>query len=77
VIDGTLGQFVEHSGKHFLAEESMMDQHQYPKAMEYKALHEAMLKDVLAFKESYNTGGNTESITHSHWKKWNRDNPGG
>lgn len=55
----------------------MMDEHQYPKAMEYKALHEAMLKDVLAFEESYNAGGNTESITHSHWKKWNRDNPGG
>jgi hemerythrin len=55
----------------------MMDQHQYPKAMEHKALHAAMLKDVLAFKESYSAGGNTESITHSHWKQWNRDNPGG
>lgn len=59
----TLGQFVEHAGKHFLAEEAMMDQHKYPKAVEHKALHAAMLKDVLAFKESYDAGYATESIT--------------
>jgi len=59
----TLARFVEHIGTHFLAEEAMMDQHRYPKAMEHKALHAAMLKDVLAFKESYDASGNTESIT--------------
>jgi hemerythrin-like metal-binding protein len=59
----TIGQFLEHAGKHFLAEEAMMDQYQYPKAMEHKALHATMLKDVLAFKESYDAGSNTESIT--------------
>jgi len=58
-----LEQFVEHAGKHFLAEEAMMDQHQYPKAVEHKALHAAMLKDVIAFKGSYDAGHNTGSIT--------------
>jgi len=58
-----LGQFVERIGRHFLAEEEMMDRHHYPKTMEHKALHASMLEDVLAFKRAYDTGGNAESVT--------------
>jgi hemerythrin len=58
-----LEQFVERIARHFLAEEEMMDRHQYPKAMEHKALHAAMLEDVRVFKRAYDTSGNTESVT--------------
>jgi len=59
----TLAQFVRHTEEHFVAEEQMMNQLRYPKAIEHKALHVAMLKDVLAFKASYDATDAVESIT--------------
>jgi len=58
-----LVQFVRHTEEHFVAEEEMMNQNRYPKAIEHKALHVAMLKDVLAFKASYDATDAVESIT--------------
>lgn len=59
----TLAQFIEQTRTHFHAEEQLMDRHRYPKAEEHKALHTTLLKDVLAFKASYDAGVTTEFVT--------------
>ena len=40
-----------------------MDQPRYPKAKEHKTLHEMLLRDVLAFKTSYDSGETAEFTT--------------
>ena len=59
----TLEQFIDQTRTHFLAEEQLMDRNRYPNATEHKALHAIMLKDVLAFKASYDAGDTTEFIS--------------
>jgi hemerythrin-like metal-binding protein len=59
----TLEQFIENAKTHFQAEEQLMDRVQYPKTTEHKAVHEKMLSDVLAFKESYDASDTAEFIT--------------
>jgi hemerythrin-like metal-binding protein len=59
----TLEQFIEHTRTHFIAEEELMDRHRFPGATGHKALHAALLKDVLAFKESYDAGDTPEFVT--------------
>ena len=59
----TLEQFVEVTRAHFLAEEQLMDRHQYPKAKEHEDLHAMLIKDVLAFKASYDAGESAEFMT--------------
>ena len=58
-----LEQFVEHAKTHFAAEENLMDVHRYPKAAEHVAMHETMLKDVLSFKATYDSGVTVEFAT--------------
>lgn len=59
----TLQQFIDEIRIHFLHEEQLMDQHRYPKSAEHRSLHAMLLKDVLAFKESYDSGDTAEFIT--------------
>jgi hemerythrin-like metal-binding protein len=59
----TLDQFVELTKAHIIAEEQLMDRHQYPGQEEHKALHAMLLEDVLAFKASYDASDAVESIT--------------
>lgn len=59
----TLEQFIEETRTHFIAEEQLMDRHQYPKVTEHKALHAMLLKDVLAFKATYDAGDTAEFVT--------------
>jgi hemerythrin-like metal-binding protein len=58
-----LEQFVEHTKVHFRAEEKLMDAYRYPKTEEHKAIHAALLKDVLSFKASYDSGEQSEFTT--------------
>lgn len=58
-----LERFIAHTRTHFLAEEQLMDRIRYPKAKAHKALHEMLVKDVLAFKESYDSGENAQFVT--------------
>ena len=58
-----LDQYIGDVKSHFAAEEILMDALQYPKAREHRALHEAMLKDVLSFKASYDAGDAAEFTT--------------
>jgi hemerythrin-like metal-binding protein len=59
----TLDQFIQHLKTHFQAEEELMDRHHYAKAKEHKSLHAMLVKDVLAFKESYDAGHTSQFIT--------------
>ena len=59
----TLEQFIELTRAHFIAEEHLMDRHQYPEATEHKALHAMLLADVLAFKTIYDASDTAEFIT--------------
>ena len=59
----TLAQFIAHARTHFNAEEELMDKLRYPRATEHKTVHAKMLKDVLAFKASYDASDTTEFIT--------------
>jgi hemerythrin-like metal-binding protein len=58
-----LEQFIGETRIHFRAEEQLMDQLRYPKAQEHKALHALLIKDVLAFKASYDAGDTAEFTT--------------
>ena len=59
----TLDLFIEEIKTHFLAEEQLMDRKQFPSAEEHKALHAMLLKDVLAFKATYDAGESAEYMT--------------
>jgi hemerythrin-like metal-binding protein len=59
----TLDQLIEQIRIHFRAEEQLMDLHRYPKANEHRALHAMLARDVLAFKESYDSGQTSEFVT--------------
>ncbi len=63
VCSNMLEQFIGEIRTHFQAEEQLMDQRRYPKAKEHKDLHALLLKDVLAFKASYDSGDNAEFTT--------------
>ena len=63
VCSGTLDRFIEEIRTHFLAEEQLMDRKQYPSAAEHKALHASLIKDVLAFKATYDSGDSAEYMT--------------
>lgn len=60
---GLLEKFIDQTRIHFLAEEQLMDRHRYPHASQHKALHAMLVKDVLAFKASYDAGETAEFIT--------------
>lgn len=60
---GLLARFIDQTKTHFLAEEQLMDRHRYPHASQHKALHAMLVKDVLAFKASYDAGETVEFIT--------------
>jgi hemerythrin len=59
----TLEQFIERTKTNFIAEEQLMERHQYPEAQEHLALHATLLEDVLAFKAAYDASDVVESIT--------------
>ena len=59
----TLEQFIELTKAHFTAEEHLMDRYRYPEAQEHKALHAMLLKDVLAFKTSYDASDSAQFMT--------------
>ncbi len=59
----TLEEFIELTKAHFMAEEHLMERYRYPEAKEHKALHAMLLKDVLAFKASYDASHSTEFMT--------------
>lgn len=59
----TLEQFIQELRIHFLAEEELMDRLEYSKVLEHKALHALLLKDVLAFKASYDASDSAEFVT--------------
>jgi hemerythrin-like metal-binding protein len=59
----TLEQFIEATRTHFLAEEQLMDRLRYPEAKEHKALHAMLLKDVLAFKATYDASDTAQFMT--------------
>lgn len=58
-----LEKFIELTQAHFLAEEHLMDRYAYPQMAEHKALHTMLIKDVLAFKSSYDAGNAVEFLT--------------
>jgi hemerythrin-like metal-binding protein len=59
----TLEQFIELTKAHFMAEEHLMDRYRYPEARGHKALHAMLLKDVLAFKASYDASDSAQLMT--------------
>jgi hemerythrin len=56
-----LEQFIEQTKIHFVLEERLMDTLKYPKAREHKAIHEALINDVLTFKTSYDASAGAKS----------------
>ena len=63
ICSSTLDQFIAEIRIHFQAEEQLMERKQYPKAAEHKALHAMLIKDVLAFKATYDAGESAEYMT--------------
>jgi hemerythrin len=61
--DALLDQFIGEIQAHFTAEEQLMAARRYPKAAEHNALHRALLKDVVAFRNAYNAGNVAQSAT--------------
>ena len=59
----TLAQFIEQAKIHFEHEEQLMDRLHYPRAAQHKSIHATMLKDVQAFKASYDASDTAEFIT--------------
>jgi len=58
-----LDRFIDHARMHFLAEEQLMDRIRYPKTKEHKDLHAMLVRDVLAFKASYDSGETPQFVT--------------
>jgi len=63
VCSNMLEQFIGEIRTHFQTEEQLMDQRRDSKAQEHKDLHALLLKDVLAFKASYDSGLTSEFTT--------------
>jgi hemerythrin-like metal-binding protein/PAS domain S-box-containing protein len=56
LCDTVLDELIEYTQTHFAAEEQFMASHNYPKLAQHKAKHEALVKDVLAFKAKCDAG---------------------
>jgi hemerythrin-like metal-binding protein len=63
LCSNTLEQLIELTKAHFTAEEHLMDRYRYPEARDHKALHAMLLKDVLAFKASYDASDGAQFMT--------------
>jgi len=59
----TLDKLIGQIRGHFRAEEKLMDLHRYPQSREHKILHAMLVRDVLAFKESYDAGETAQFVT--------------
>ena len=55
-LDPILGKLIEYVQVHFAAEESLMEQHEFPSLSTHRAQHEAFRKKIAAFVEEHQSG---------------------
>jgi len=67
-----LSELVDYTKHHFAIEEKLMQEHSYPEFEQHKAQHEAMIKQVKTFLESYQTDDSEQTIEEiaAYLKYW-------
>jgi hemerythrin-like metal-binding protein len=61
--DELLDQFIETITQHFALEERVMVEKQYPHVDAHQSIHEALIRDVLTFKASYDASSIAQNAT--------------
>lgn len=62
VLDDTLAGLIEYTRKHFLTEELLMENYDYPNLTEHQLAHRNFSEEVLKFEQDYRSGNSGISI---------------
>jgi hemerythrin len=56
VAGGVFRRLIDHTSKHFAAEEKLMEDHGYPLLALHRAEHKGLADQILAFKKDFDAG---------------------